>query len=89
MGRVHLQLLRDHLERLAGEGLAPAPLVTGDDLVALGLVPGPAFRNILETLYDRQLRGELPTRAAAIVASMSASPCAADTKPASNAEGAK
>jgi len=54
------------VERLAGEGLAPAPLITGDDLVAMGLAPGPRFRDILERLYDQQLRGELPHRSRAI-----------------------
>lgn len=46
-------------ERFRQEGLAPPPLVTGDHLIALGMRPGPAFRGILDALYDRQLRGEL------------------------------
>jgi len=50
------------VERLADEGLAPAPLVSGDDLVALGLTPNPEFRTMLESLYDRQLRGEFSAR---------------------------
>lgn len=56
------------VEKLAAEGLAPAPLVTGDDLVALGMAPGPRFRAILDHLYDQQLRGVLGARAAALAA---------------------
>ncbi|MBL0927136.1 MAG: CCA tRNA nucleotidyltransferase [Phycisphaerales bacterium] len=40
-------------------GLAPAPLVTGDALVAAGFAPGPAFGKWLENLYDLQLEGAL------------------------------
>ena len=39
----------------------PPPLVTGDDLVAAGMVPGPAFKAILEKVYDAQLGGEIRT----------------------------
>lgn len=46
---------------LAGEpgGLAPAPLVTGDDLIAAGLTPGPRFGKWLEDAYDAQLEGRI------------------------------
>lgn len=39
------------------EGLAPKPFVTGDDLVAMGLTPGPGFKVILDGVYDAQLEG--------------------------------
>jgi poly(A) polymerase len=45
-----------------GIGIAPPPLITGDDLIAAGLVPGPAFKHILQTVYDDQLEGRLTTR---------------------------
>jgi hypothetical protein len=38
-------------------GVAPEPLVTGDDLVAAGLTPGPRFKRILDDVYDAQLTG--------------------------------
>lgn len=44
-------------------GLAPEPLITGDDLVAAGLRPGPAFRRLLEAVYDAQLEGRVRDRA--------------------------
>jgi tRNA nucleotidyltransferase/poly(A) polymerase len=58
----------DHSSRLAarfrewGEaGIDPAPLVTGDDLIAWGYVPGREFKEILDRVRDRQLDGELTT----------------------------
>ncbi|MBX3354810.1 MAG: CCA tRNA nucleotidyltransferase [Phycisphaeraceae bacterium] len=65
---VRAELVATEVERLAAEGLAPAPLVTGDDLIALGWAPGPAFKRVLSDLYDRQLRGEFSSRSAAIAA---------------------
>lgn len=49
-------------------GLSPAPWVTGDDLVRHGLVPGPAFRTLLERAYDRQLDGTVLSREDALKA---------------------
>jgi len=40
-------------------GLAPTPFVTGDDLVASGMSPGPAFRTVLDRVYDEQLEGRI------------------------------
>lgn len=47
-------------------GLAPEPLITGDDLTAAGFVPGPRFKLILDTLYDAQLEARLHTKAQAL-----------------------
>ncbi|MGH7244072.1 MAG: CCA tRNA nucleotidyltransferase [Phycisphaerales bacterium] len=44
-------------------GLAPRPFVTGDDLVAAGMAPGPAFRMVLERVYDEQLEGRIDSAA--------------------------
>lgn len=48
------------------ETMRPAPLVTGDDLIAAGHVPGPKFREILNAVEDAQLEGLLPSRDAAL-----------------------
>jgi poly(A) polymerase len=48
------------------EKMRPAPLVTGDDLIAAGHVPGPKFREILTAVEDAQLEGRLPSREAAL-----------------------
>jgi poly(A) polymerase len=47
---------------MAGADVAPPPLVTGDDLTAAGMTPGPAFKRILETVYDAQLEGRVSSR---------------------------
>ncbi|MEM1423876.1 MAG: hypothetical protein AAGH64_07715, partial [Planctomycetota bacterium] len=47
-------------------GLAPAPVITGDDLVAAGYRPGPEFGIWLEDAYNAQLEGRLATREEAL-----------------------
>ncbi|MGQ9678400.1 MAG: HD domain-containing protein [bacterium] len=37
-------------------------LVTGDDLIALGMKPGPAFKVILQELEDLQIEGKIKTK---------------------------
>jgi poly(A) polymerase len=46
--------------------MRPAPLVTGDDLIAAGHRPGPRFREILDAVEDAQLEGRLISRDAAL-----------------------
>jgi len=48
------------------EKMRPSPLITGDDLIAEGHVPGPRFREILTAVEDAQLEGRLPSRDAAL-----------------------
>lgn len=44
------------------EALRPQPLLTGRDLISLGLTPGPRFGRLLEALLDAQLEGEVTSR---------------------------
>ena len=53
-------------EEFANEPIIPPPLVRGDDLIALGLKPGPKFGEILEAVETRQLEGNLRTRQEAL-----------------------
>jgi poly(A) polymerase len=53
-------------EEFANEPIIPPPLVSGDDLIALGLKPGPKFGEILEAVETRQLEGTLRTREEAL-----------------------
>lgn len=46
-------------------GIAPIPIMNGDDLVMLGFRPGPRFKRLLDRLYDEQLEGRLSDRARA------------------------
>ncbi len=48
------------LEKTPG-GLAPEPLITGEDLIAAGLRPGPTFKARLRAAYDAQLEGQATT----------------------------
>ncbi len=47
------------LETTSPEVLNPPPLVTGNDLIALGMKPGPRFKQLLDEVRDAQLNGEL------------------------------
>lgn len=49
--------IRERVEELAQtvSGLSPTPLLNGDDLVAMGMKPGPSFKKLLEEVYDAQL----------------------------------
>jgi tRNA nucleotidyltransferase/poly(A) polymerase len=53
-------------EEFANEPIIPPPLVRGDDLIALGLKPGPKFGEILEAVETRQLEGTLRNREEAL-----------------------
>jgi poly(A) polymerase len=53
-------------EEFANEPIIPPPLVRGDDLIALGLRPGPRFGEILEAVETRQLEGALTSREEAL-----------------------
>jgi poly(A) polymerase len=60
--------VREEVGSLAARpgGLSPTPLITGDDLIALGLPPGPDFARWLAAVYDAQLEGEVGSREAAL-----------------------
>ncbi len=58
-------LLRKRQE-FANEPIIPPPFVRGDDLIALGVKPGPKFGEILEAVETRQLEGTLRDRRAAL-----------------------
>jgi poly(A) polymerase len=54
-----IESILSQLGELHGVDPAPPPLVTGDDLVALGFRPGPKFKTVLERTYDEQLEGKV------------------------------
>lgn len=53
-------------EELARQPALIPPLVTGHDLLALGLASGPALGQLLRDIRERQLQDELRTRAEAL-----------------------
>jgi poly(A) polymerase len=60
------EFIQQKLAEIPAEKMRPSPLVTGDDLIAEGRVPGPIFREILSAVEDAQLEGRLPSRDAAL-----------------------
>jgi poly(A) polymerase len=58
--------LQQKRAEIAPEKMRPAPLVTGDDLIAEGYAPGPRFREILDAVEDAQLEGRLASRDVAL-----------------------
>ena len=58
----HIQWIQNYRANLRPEEVRPVPLVTGHDLIALGLPPGPRFKEILTQFEDLQLEGTLRTR---------------------------
>ena len=60
------EFLQRKREEFANEPIIPPPLVRGDDLIALGMKPGPRFGEILEAVETRQLEGGLRDREEAL-----------------------
>lgn len=54
--------LEREAQPLEDEGVAPKPLVNGDDLIRMGRRPGPSFSRLLRLAYDAQLEGRVRTR---------------------------
>ncbi len=50
---------REKIASMPPEAVRPRPLVSGDDLIVAGYVPGPKFKEILGAVEDRQLEGIL------------------------------
>jgi poly(A) polymerase len=50
---------REKLAEMPAEQIRPQPLLTGDDLIAMGYKPGPQFKQILAAVEDAQLEGRL------------------------------
>ena len=58
--------LNEKAEEFSQEPLIPPPLVTGKDLIARDLKPGPRFKDILEEIQTEQLENRLTTREEAL-----------------------
>jgi poly(A) polymerase len=57
-----VQELQRQFAELEKTQVAPPPLITGDDLTAAGLSPGPLFKTMLDAAYDAQLEDRITTR---------------------------
>jgi len=60
------EFAKQKFEATPEEEMSPAPLVTGDDLIAAGYRPGPCFKQMLALVEDAQLEGRVGDKAAAM-----------------------
>lgn len=60
------EFLKAKAAELPPEVVKPKPLLTGHDLLALGLKPGPLMGQILREIEEQQLDDRLPSREAAL-----------------------
>jgi poly(A) polymerase len=60
------EFAQEKLASIPPETMRPSPLVSGDDLINAGYVPGPRFREILSAVEDAQLEGRLASRDTAL-----------------------
>ncbi len=56
------EFAKQHYETAEPDQIRPAPLITGEDLIALGYRPGPEFRRMLTRVEDAQLEGTIDRR---------------------------
>ena len=66
--------VRRFTEETPAEEIHPPRLVTGDDLLAIGLKPGPVFKEILNAVEEAQLNGAIHTREEAMILAKSLIP---------------
>ena len=58
----NLTFLESKLKEYENEELKPKPLVNGNDLIGLGMKPGPAMKPVLEEAFVLQLEGRFKNR---------------------------
>ena len=56
------EFVQEKLDLWSEEDLWPKPLISGDDLITLGIEPGPSFKKILTLVEDEQLEQRLSNR---------------------------
>src|SRR5262249_8401827 len=62
----HVEFCERLLEEWSAADLDPEPLVTGHDLRALGLEPGPRYKEILDAVREAQLDGTIGSKEEAL-----------------------
>ena len=55
------EFVRRFLEDTPPEKVRPPRLISGDDLIALGLQPSPEFKGLLDAVEEAQLNGAIDT----------------------------
>src|SRR5438067_5334019 len=62
----HVEYCEQLLREWSAEDLNPPPLLTGNDLMELGLEPGPLFKQLLDAVREAQLDGTIQTKQEAL-----------------------
>jgi len=57
---------REKMKAIPPDEIRPKPLITGNDLIVLGYIPGPKFKDMLAAVEDGQLEGRLTSREQAL-----------------------
>ncbi|MGE3182818.1 MAG: CCA tRNA nucleotidyltransferase [Phycisphaerae bacterium] len=65
-GAARSAALDARIRAIPEDQIQPFPFISGEDLIARGLTPGPLFKDVLHELYTRQLNEELTDREAAL-----------------------
>ena len=60
------EFVKEKLEELPTEQIRPPRLITGDDLITAGFVPGPSMKQILIAVEDAQLEGVIQSKEEAL-----------------------
>ena len=55
------------LDQLKNEPILPKPFLNGNDLINLGIKPGPIYKSILSKIFDDQLEGNIKSRDEALI----------------------
>lgn len=56
------KFIDDFVQSMSLEQLKPKPFIGGNDLIRLGMTPGPQFSRIIREVYDRQLEGRFASK---------------------------
>ncbi len=59
VARERIEVIDSRLDALADIDCAPMPFLTGANLIEAGFQPGPAFKSVLEQVYDAQLENRI------------------------------
>jgi poly(A) polymerase len=65
-GTEHVEFCERMLRELRPEELDPPPLITGEDLIALGIEQGPIYKDLLAAAREAQLEGTITTKEGAL-----------------------
>ena len=63
----NLRFFKKHQQKLSTEQIKPPRFITGKDLIAMKLKPGPIFGRILSAVEEAQLEGQIKTREEALL----------------------